>query len=288
METEYVKLDWWAEAKRIGLAKPFETWEIERRDGILDASMMKMQDGTKWAFLEWRLRDTFGPIQAMLRDVVLRSTELMKQGRIATRRDPNRALHDWLMLACAVLSSDAAVMREAAEQSVQAARGSKGDYEQALAGIVKSRILCDVVEEKRQLQVLLKSKPFGSHITPTNSLVRAFVERDDGAIARLVASGAKKHTDPLWAFDRRGIKEQTRDRMVLDIGHKHTNFFWPYPEAVFAKLAMIAGASTITHDDFWFPLGLVRAGVGAAATAAPLGAPGLRSGSAAEKRPRRR
>jgi hypothetical protein len=134
---------------------------------------------------------------------------------------------------------------------------------------VKNRILGDSKEERRQLDVLLRTKPFGSHITPANSLVRAFVERDDRAIAKLIAAGAKKHSEGLWAFDRRGVKEQSRDRMVLDIGYKHTNFFWPYPEAVFAKLAMMAGTTTITHDDFWFPLGLVRAGINATPPEAP-------------------
>jgi hypothetical protein len=157
-------------------------------------------------------------------------------------------------------------MRLAAEPAVhESTRSKKPQYEKALSGLLRARILGEPKEERKQFEILEQCEPDRLRISPPKPVVRHFVNRDYHGLAKAVADGAARHwSDAYLGRNSRDprvrpvVVKEERGRLILNLANKSGRFFWPYPEAVFAKLAMMDGA-TISYDDFWFPLTLVKA-----------------------------
>ena len=212
------------------------------------------------AWIEWLEKPEFRPISKLLIDSVRRSAvpEVAKEDE----KLELRGWYEWALTACAVLSGDVPTMHLAAGVVKGARVGSKQDPAYgSVAGIIKARLLGNAKDEQKQLEVFTQCRGDGSHPLPSRELLTAFVNRDYVKLDQAVTAGAKKHwTD---SYLGRGtpkpvILEDSPRRLVIDVWQKDANYKWPYPEAVFAKLAIMEGA-IITHDDFWFPLALVRA-----------------------------
>lgn len=212
------------------------------------------------AWIEWLEKPEFGPISKQL----IRSVRRSAVPAVAKEDEKLglRGWYEWALTACAVLSGDVPTMHLAARVVKGARVGSKQDPAYgSVAGIIKARLLGNAKDEQKQLEVFTQCRGDGSHPLPSRELLTAFVNRDYVKLDQAVTGGAKKHwTD---SYLGRGtpkpvILEDSPRRLVIDVWQKDAHYKWPYPEAVFAKLAIMEGAA-ITHDDFWFPLALVRA-----------------------------
>jgi hypothetical protein len=233
-------------------------------DTLIDVAQ-GLRSAINWAWLQWHVKPQFRTISNELTFIALRSSDALAKG-ITHGDQRERGFHDWMMLCCAVLSGNRETMAEAAKQARGADARVKGhQHDRALAGVLAARIFGNEQDEAEQRMLWEKYKPMGINAFPSRALVRAFVRRDYRAVAKAVKEGAEKH----WSDEYIGgggrrwmigpvIVEQKRGHMTLDLRRKDSYFLWPYVEAVFAKLALMDGAS-ITYDDFWLPLDFVKA-----------------------------
>jgi hypothetical protein len=215
-----------------------------------------------WAWLQWHARDDFRRIRDQLSFVVLRSASgLTKEMPNSTRM---RGFHDWLLMCSAVLSGEASVIRAGAASVIPASSCASGDhYYAALAGIIAGRTYEETrIDVGGQMEVFERLQPDKAFIAPTRALVRAFVKGNWLALDKAVAKGAERHwSEAYLGKESNGysvIVEKSEEEIKLELARKNANYLWPYPEAVFAKLAIAKGAS-ISHDDFWFPRAFVSA-----------------------------
>src|SRR4051794_36313955 len=116
----------------------------------ISVSMNALHAAMRWIWLRWHLANPFKAISEDLTKVVVRSASpaAMKM------RDPDgfRGFHDWVLLACAVLSGHPPTMLTAAEASTAAsARAKRNQYFGSLAGILQSRIRGEPKDERDQL-----------------------------------------------------------------------------------------------------------------------------------------
>ena len=216
-----------------------------------------------WAWLQWQAEPHFRPISDGLMEAVAHS--VTPENRAEAERRGMRAVLDWFVMCCAVLSGDAETAGRAAEGVRDAA--FPGDYPtQAVARVLAARVLGDAATERRQLEV---SEKIGREKLPPpvpgNALLRSFVERDYAKLNREVTKGSKKHWTGRYLGKRSMpvlVKDEP-DRVVIDVSAKDVYSTWAHVEGVFAKLAIQDGAR-ITCDDLWFPRALVSATRGAA------------------------
>ena len=224
------------------------------------AGKSALEDAIKLAWLRWQVSPEFLPISDVLAGVVHRSVEpsVVKKHAGPVKQD----LYERALIYCAVLSGDIGAMKTAAKVVRGAARHRKDSLnDESVAGILKGRIEGNPKFELQQYRLSEKSVPHRAHAWPSQQLLKAFVERDYGQLALEVERGAKQHWSDSYLKGARGytaIVKETDDLIVLDPMKKGGNFLWAYVEAVFAKMAMMDGA-TITYDDLWFPLRLIRA-----------------------------
>jgi hypothetical protein len=210
-----------------------------------------------FAWLQWQVEPRFEPIGEVLADAARRTGTAEVRALAQERYEPG--VFDWEVLACAILSGDPELARHTAEQTRYATRGKFGaDIFQAVAGILKARLLGDVEAEAAQL-ALVGRRPDHPMPTPSLPLLRAFVDRNEKALEREIVKGANKHWTVRYLVGRSSMPILVKDEpghTVIDVTNKDSYTLWAYPEAVFAKVAM-QGGITIRHDDLWFPLGLL-------------------------------
>ena len=211
------------------------------------------------AWLRWQSKPEFAPIS----DVLVAAAERVSTAEARAAADTRgiRGTFDWTLLACAILSGDRQVARRIAGETKYAEPGRLGGgHLQAVAGILKARLLGDADREPQQLDLVGK-RPDHPMPTPSIGLLRAFVQRDPLALDKEVTKGAKKHWTDRYLVGRASmpilVKDEP-DHVAIDVTNKDSSTLWAYPEAVFAKVAMWDGAQ-ITHNDLWFPLNLVSA-----------------------------
>jgi hypothetical protein len=227
-------------------------------DFLATPPYMWAAEAMNWAWLQWQARPEFDAISDVLIEAVGHSTSPEVRAEADRRRE--RGQLDWFVMCCAILSGDAETARSAAAGVKNAA--FRRDYPtQAVARILSARILGDAETERQQFEV---SEQMGRETLPpplpSRALLQSFVERDYAKLNKEVTKNAKKH----WTERYLGkpsmpvLVEDEPDRMVIDVSVKDVYSKWAHTEAVVAKLAIQDGAR-ITHDDFWFPLDLVRA-----------------------------
>jgi hypothetical protein len=228
---------------------------------LLTPPYMWAAEAVNWAWLQWQAEPDFRPISDGLLEAVEHSTTA--ENIAAADRRHERGALDWFAMCCAVLSGDAETARRAAA-GVKEAVYRRDDPTQAVAGVLAARVLGDAETERQQFEV---SEQMGRETLPpplpSRALLRSFVERDYAKLNREVTKNAKKH----WTERYLGkstmpvlVKDEP-DHAVIDVKAKDIYSKWAHTEAVVAKLAIQDGAK-VTHDDFWFPLGLVRAARG--------------------------
>lgn len=258
-QIKILDFDCYLQEWRVGLqlGKTYREAFLPPDPDSLVGSLGGLREAIRWSWLQWKKKTEFEPIRDALKFVTMRSAEALTARRLP--RDSFRGLHDRMLLCCAVLSADAGTMQFAAERAMQAASsGNSKAHELALAGILKARLLSDTKTEQKQLRILGECHSLKSDPIPSGKLIRAFVDQDYDTLAKEVALGARRH----WSdnYIRPAIIQENAEQITIKIGKKDCYFVWPYVEAVFAKLAMMDGA-TITYDDFWFPLDFVTAGI---------------------------
>jgi hypothetical protein len=265
---EILKHQWNIEAKLSNVfpADSFEKIYSKRASDGLRGPADVHRRAVYWAWLRWHLDADFETISDVLTADVLRAAKAFKRGRIPKGAD-ERGFHDWLMLCAAVLSGNTKTMRTAAGQ-VQLADARRRNYQyyEALAGIVASHIKGDQKKERVQFQILQRHNPIKIDPWPSEPLLRSFIDRNFKGVAKAVKTGAEKHWSDLYLGRRHRrswrivpvVVKEDRKSMLLDLRSKDSYFWWPYVEAVFAKLALLDGA-VLSYDSFWLPLAFLQA-----------------------------
>ncbi len=235
-------------------------------------SQNALRGAVTWFWLAWQQHRDLGFTNKAFIPLVMRSTNI---SFVSAKTDTKDALgrpgiHDWYLLVCGILTGNRDVMEQCARDSESELLKSSKKRDQpfeALAGILRSRILNDGINEKRHLARLERSLQTGPDLCPTTSLVRAFVNRDYKVLNRLVTAGSMRHWSERFLrvhmrtpqSPESVITGESETEVVINLIHKDPFAFWAYPEAAFAKLATMDGA-TITHDDFWLPQELINSG----------------------------
>lgn len=209
-----------------------------------------------WAWLKWHDSGDAAAVAAALAGVVARGVALYGSSDIGGLT-LHREIHDCFLVQAAVLCGRPDVMRSAAEAARPAdPRSPRHQFFQAWTGMLRGRVLRDARAEAEQHALFRAYKPDRTYLSPSAVLADAFVARDPAALEKSVKAGAEKH----WkAAAREGALIDRGDGTVtVDVTKKHPHFFWPYSEAVFARLAMDDGAE-FSYDSFWLPMAFLRA-----------------------------
>lgn len=221
-----------------------------KRADLIHAALL-LRKAINWSWVQWHLSRDFDLIRKELMFVVERSLRAVPHMKIKDVED--RGFHDQMLMHAAVLSGHRSTAIAAAKEVRLASSRSKAyQYEAAVAGILASRVLDKPKQEQAQLKQFGRFKPTRVDAFPSRSLARAFVEHDDKALAKAIKSGAEKFWSKAHLTPTVVISE-TKDRLLLDLSRKSSQFLWPYVEATFAKLAIQDG-TVIKYDSFWFPL----------------------------------
>jgi hypothetical protein len=84
-------------------------------------------------------------------------------------------------------------------------------------------------------------------------MVKTLVEKDYKSLLKAV----KQRSEKFWEWGKNALSEEDGEA-VLDPKKLDPNFFWPWVECTFAKLAVMDGAE-YSYDSPWLPHELVKA-----------------------------
>jgi hypothetical protein len=203
----------------------------------------------RWLWLQWHAGTPQAKVAPHCVLVVERSLEAAEQAA----DDAMRPQHDVFALMAAVLSGEWALAEKVAGICIAANPGSKSDqFFEAWAGILKYRLLKKADDELKQLGVLRKSRGKGMFSEPTSAMAEAFCNRDYGALDREIAKAVQKcqvQAEKLGALRGNDFTLSQDSRVFL--------VNWPWPEAVFAKMAHLEKPGSIALDEFWMPAGFI-------------------------------
>src|SRR6185312_14466003 len=176
-------MDGWIAPERISL-RP-STVDAAEGSSILSAM-------SAWAWLAWHNNLSFELISLRVEKMTKRS---IRGYPAAIARDELLGMHDWHLLICGVLSGNRDLMRQCALSTKSSVnkRRKWNHYFEALAGILRARILEDVPDELTHLRYFEESLPDPPEIYPARSLVRAFVRREYEKLDEAIGEGAARH-----------------------------------------------------------------------------------------------
>jgi hypothetical protein len=210
-------------------------------------------DALIWFWLKWHKDKSIRHIREDLRPVIIRAITLNADPTVSQRL---REDHDSFLIQLAVLTGDRELMGMAAESVIEARRDSKEyQYYQSWTGILKYRILGDENKVRDQYELMQQYKALRYYLFPTKTEISSFVAKDYRTLRRAI----KRRCEQFWKFAAHwnAIHDEVGDK-VLDLSRFDVNFFWPWVEGTFAKLAYLDGAE-LTYDSIWLPLDLVKA-----------------------------
>lgn len=210
----------------------------------------KLHDCLRGVWLNWhrwydlnRIHETFKP--AVERAIVIAS-------------DPKifphfRGNFDNFLIQLAVIVGDIGLMEKAA-MSVEDADDESKKYQmyESWTGIIKYRILGDEKNVKRQHEIFQRYSIVKYYVYPTKKMIKTFVEKDYNSLLKVI----KQRSEKYWEWGKNALSEEDGEQ-ILDPKKLHPNFFWPWVECTFAKLAIMDGAE-YTHDSPWLPVGLIK------------------------------
>ncbi|HML74993.1 MAG TPA: hypothetical protein PKB02_10920 [Anaerohalosphaeraceae bacterium] len=209
--------------------------------------------GIVWMWLKWHKNHNIGDIRNDLIPVVTRAITLNADPKVCQRM---REDHDSFIIQLSILCGVKKLMCEAVESVLCGEQESKVyQFYQAWTGILKYRILGDEREVQKQYEIMQRYKTLRYYVFPTKKTVETFVKKDYKGLHKAI----KQRSEQFWKFAEQwgAIREENSEKIV-DVKKFSENFFWPWVECTFAKLAYLDGAD-ITYDSVWLPLDLVKA-----------------------------
>jgi hypothetical protein len=209
--------------------------------------------GIIWVWLKWHKDRNIDDIISDLKPVIERAVLLNSDPKVCQRL---REKHDSFLIQLAILSGVKKLMMSAAE-SVQHGEQELQIYQyyQAWTGILKYRILGDEKEVQRQYEIMQRYKALRYYLFPTNKEIESFVKKDYKVLCKAIKQRSEKFFE--YAERLNAIREENGEK-ILELNKIDVNFFWPWVECAFAKLAYLDGAN-IAYDSIWLPLDLVKA-----------------------------
>lgn len=151
------------------------------------------------------------------------------------------------------LLNDASMIAEVANV-LPIARGSDDEFSRniAVAGMIRASLTGDDALLDAQAKIFLESADVRSYRLPAKPLVRAFVSRDTKKFEKHMRAGVEKH----WEINRKmkyRVFFEENGRQMLNLSNLHPNFFWPWPEAAFARLLMRETDWRPSFKSEWLP-----------------------------------
>lgn len=217
------------------------------------APMRTIHDGLIWTWLNWQASGDIKKIRDVLHCIISRAIQLNNDKKMVQRM---REDHDHFLIQLAVLSGSKELRYAAAKSVREAVEGAETyQYYQAWTGILKYRILGEEREVQKQYEIMQRYKTLRYYVFPTKKTVETFVKKDYKGLHKAI----KQRSEQFWKFAEQwgAIREENGEK-VLDVKKFDLNFFWPWVECTFAKLAYLDGAD-ITYDSVWLPLDFVKA-----------------------------
>ena len=217
--------------------------------------MHSFESALSWVFYEWHRSHDIKAITEAISFMVHRVQDV---NALATNNGLRR-LHDIFMIQAAILSGSGSAMREAAALagSYDPTLQWSHAYEWGLVAIYKGAILDDTKIMEEGFALFASSRPSPPHRMPGTALVKAFVDRDFKKLAVSVKSVWKRDWDRLDEKEK-GIAARTSDLIRVNLRLRDPANLWPWPEATFAKLAVLRGAK-MPSDPLWCPESFLQA-----------------------------
>jgi hypothetical protein len=208
-----------------------------------------VRNALSWLWLKWHADHSFSEIRPVISQVASRSLEL--HSRINSTYF--RAEHDSFLLHCVILAGDDGLAKTVAGSVRMGDSKSAGyQYYYAWNGTLASHILGDERAVAAQADIMSRFKPNRAYPWPTAKLVSSFLDRDFKSLNDVLKYTYRKELARLRSKKEKVLVAETADSLMLDFRDRYLNFFWPWPEAAFAKLACRQGA-TLAFDPLWIP-----------------------------------
>lgn len=201
-----------------------------------------------WVWLEWHRTKDMTAIAEAAAFVVRRVRDV---SRLAMNEGLRR-LHDVMLLQCAILSGDRELMQEAAGMAGRYDPVSaQHAYEWGLVEVYRGAIQTDAKAMRTGHALMESGRPCPPYRMPAKAVVAAFVASDDKTFGQALKR--------VWARDweilekkEKGMLERSEAQVRISLRQRTSDVLWPWPEAAFAKLAVMRGTGT-PSDPLWCP-----------------------------------
>lgn len=201
-----------------------------------------------WMWLEWHRTKDMAGIAEAAGFVVRRVREV---NRLAMNEGLRR-LHDVMLLQSAILSGDHKLMQEAAGMAGRYDPVSgKHAYEWGLVQVYKGAIQADGKAMRTGHALMRTGRPCPPYRMPASAVVASFVASEDKKLGQALKR--------VWARDwesleknENGMLERLETQARVSLRQRTSDILWPWPEAAFAKLAVMRGAD-MPSDPLWCP-----------------------------------
>ncbi len=161
------------------------------------------------------------------------------------------------MLQAAILSGSRKVINEAANLAGRFDPSTgRYAYEWGLVGVYRDAILGDTDSMRASYDLMMSSRPSPPYRMPSKAVVNAFVTNDEKKLGQTLKRVWKSEWDKLGGKEN-GILDKEEDKIRVSLRHRSPNDLWPWPEAAFAKLAVMKGA-TMPCDALWCPADFLK------------------------------
>ncbi len=104
--------------------------------------------------------------------------------------------------------------------------------------------------------LMMSSRPSPPFRMPSRAVVNAFVANDDKKLAQTLKRLWRTEWNKLEVKEK-GILERTEERIRVSLRQRGPNDLWPWPEAAFAKPALMKGTK-LPSDPLWCPEGFLK------------------------------
>jgi hypothetical protein len=205
-----------------------------------------------WVWLAILADESTDDIRNLIKTVVGRSLEAAgAAGSII-----GKAEHNSCCLILSILADDRALLQTTLDFVHFADEACHHyQYYDAWSGVLKARLTGDTEREAMQMRILKRKKATSMLLGPSSSTVRAFVERDWKALSKHIR---KTFADEYArAFQTGSLMQMTETTGVLYLRGRGYSHYWPWPEAVMAKIAA-RESITLPSDVVWLPDRLIR------------------------------
>jgi hypothetical protein len=199
-----------------------------------------------WYWVHWHATQDLKAARAKVIEIVQSAITSLPP----REKDDQRPTLDSFLIQLAVIAGNPELTKKVCGVIVTASPSTRSyQHIEAWNGVLKWTILNDQSKAEEQFRVMQRHSPLRLYEWPPHPLVEAFLKRDWTKFRKAYKARSDLHDR---AAKKEGALHHLRNQVIINVKRKHMNFLWPWPTAVFGRLAVLQGAR-LDFDTPWLP-----------------------------------